>query len=1146
MAEVTLTLTNDNGSAPEEFKDYTEIMLTRRLYRSGESAYYLNKKTCRLKDIHNVLLGSGLGAKSYAVIQQGSIGAITDATPEERRFFLEEAAGTTRFKNRKYEALRKVQSTNQNLLRVSDIITEIKGQMNSLKRQARKAERYKKYQERIKKMDVSLALYSYWELTGQIDQTDALLRDLKDTDISHTSQLNKLDAAVEEIKHQRWQKNQEISEQKSQKFETQRNVDRMENDLAHLRAEVERLAGEIRELDTAREEIEQKNIKIASEIEEGQKQTVNLQELIRTTSSELQKEQSTSAEISEQLSILAARLDKEKSDLMDLTAQEARYKNIYQNASENKESLKKRLKRIEEETMLTGKRTEAARKREARATKNLADVKQEIEKIDRQMSLVRSEIQEKSQALGRQVKKVQTLEIDRNRIKSKYSTLKKMEENLEWYKDGVKAILRLNNRTQGQNDTATPGSPNKLDGILGLTADILEPEPTFETAVEAVLGESLQYVLVNNQKTGLQAIDYLQSSSAGRSGFIPVSTVKHIAPEVQTMPAPQQRLLHHVSVKPGFEKIAEALIGHVIVASDMGEALKIFKSNGALQTIVTKSGNIISHQGILIGGSQDKITGILAKKQELNQLNRQIKDIDHRLDSQRDTQKTLEVDARKTESALQQLSEKKNKAQQREIEAEKTLYKSSEDLKHALRHLDIVNLEREQLLGEESDIDDEIANYNTTLSNISGSVKTAQEKISETSKQVNGVSIKMETFNQKIVDLKLKQTTLSARLENSNNSLRRLAEFQIDSQQHHQQLVAEIAGKHKQKNISKNKIIACEQTLSEMYEGIKILEQIIASNEEDFDKIDAELKNNDSIISKVQDKREKVLEKLRLLELEQNQRTLQRDNITSRLEELYHKPFSEYRPDLDRLSREWTASEKKEIDGVCLNDIEDELNRLRKRIALINDVNLGAIKEYEQLRERYDFLCEQRDDLTKAVEDLHKVIKKIDKVTHQRFMETFDAVNEKLIDVFPRLFEGGSAKLVLTNPDDLLETGVEYMIHPPGKKLTRMSLLSGGEKALAAIAFIFSLYLLRPASFCLMDEIDAPLDDANIYRFNDLLKLIGEKSQIVMITHNKKSMEFADTLFGITMEAKGISKIVSVNFDRPGVQRPSRVLNNIN
>jgi chromosome segregation protein len=210
---------------------------------------------------------------------------------------------------------------------------------------------------------------------------------------------------------------------------------------------------------------------------------------------------------------------------------------------------------------------------------------------------------------------------------------------------------------------------------------------------------------------------------------------------------------------------------------------------------------------------------------------------------------------------------------------------------------------------------------------------------------------------------------------------------------------------------------------------------------------------------------------------------------------------------------------------------EEELARLREKISRIGDVNLAAINEYEQLKSRHDFLCEQREDLQRAIDDLHKVIRKINRITQQRFMATFDQVNQKLAEVFPRLFEGGSAKLVLTEPDKPLETGVEFMIHPPGKKLTRMSLLSGGEKALSAIAFVFSLFLIRPASFCLMDEIDAPLDEANVFRFNNLLKMIGEKSQIVMVTHNKKSMEFADMLFGITMEAKGVSKVVSVNLD---------------
>jgi chromosome segregation protein len=314
-----------------------------------------------------------------------------------------------------------------------------------------------------------------------------------------------------------------------------------------------------------------------------------------------------------------------------------------------------------------------------------------------------------------------------------------------------------------------------------------------------------------------------------------------------------------------------------------------------------------------------------------------------------------------------------------------------------------------------------------------------------------------------------------------------------------------------------------------MYEELKHLEEALGANESAYSAIDAQLKDNDGIIAELQDQREKILEKTRLLEIEQTQRQVHRDTVAQRLEEHYHKPFAEYGAELEALREQLQSAEGTEMSTSA---DEEELTRLREKINRIGDVNLAAINEYEQLKSRHDFLFEQREDLQKATDDLHKVIKKINRITQQRFMETFDLVNQKLGDVFPRLFDGGSAKLVLTEPDNPLETGVEFMIHPPGKKLTRMSLLSGGEKALSAIAFIFSLFLIRPASFCLMDEIDAPLDEANVFRFNNLLKLIGEKSQIVMVTHNKKSMEFADMLFGITMEAKGVSKVVSVNLDR--------------
>jgi chromosome segregation protein len=267
---------------------------------------------------------------------------------------------------------------------------------------------------------------------------------------------------------------------------------------------------------------------------------------------------------------------------------------------------------------------------------------------------------------------------------------------------------------------------------------------------------------------------------------------------------------------------------------------------------------------------------------------------------------------------------------------------------------------------------------------------------------------------------------------------------------------------------------------------------------------------------------------MRVLELEQAQRQMKREHACSQIEERYHAAFGELRAQLAPAAEDAPAEPPPDTDAM-----EAELNRYRTKIARIGDVNLGAIQEYQQLGERYEFLTTQKADLEKAIEDLHKVIRKINLVSQERFMQTFQAVNEKLVEVFPRLFNGGTAELVLTDPDKPLETGVEYMIHPPGKKLTRMSLLSGGEKAMAAIAFIFAIFLIRPAAFCLLDEIDAPLDEANIYRFNDLIQHIGQKSQIVMITHNKRTMEFADTLFGITMEQKGVSKVVSVNLRRP-------------
>ena len=1137
MAEVSLTLLNDNGSAPEELKDFTEINVTRRLYRSGESSYSINRQPCRLKDVHNVFMGSGMGAKTYAVIQQGNIGAITDAGPEERRLFIEEAAGVTRYKNRKKEALRKVASTNQNLLRVNDIILEIERQMSGLKRQARKAERFKKFKTHVRELDITLGLHYFDEYADKIQKSTALLATQRDKDIQHTSQLKKIDAAVEEIKMRRWQKNQEISGQKSRQFETQRNLDRTETDLQHLKQEIERLSLENTELESARTDLEDKNQGILSEIDQVKNETAVVNQDKEAVVTQLDKKMGAAQEFKDRLAELHRVLESHKAAHMDLIAQEARFKNIYQNASSSKESLLRRQKRTDQETAATEKKAAGEKADVVVLEKDLSRLKESITAIKQEIQSVENRLSDKSRAFAEQVKQAQGIELEQNKTSSQYAALKKMEESYAWYRDGVKAVMQASKTDPAEKalqkgdvkqprdktpETADLGS--KLPGnVIGLMADILDPEPSYEAAVEAVLGEQLQYIIVKQQTAGMDAIDYLQTTGKGRSGFIPLPDVKQLDTGSQKAPDPDRLLLKHVSIKSGFENVAQALLGHVVVTADMADALKLFNRNGRMQTIVTKGGDVISHQGILVGGSREKLSGILSKKQEIKKLRQQEKQLAKNLAIARDKQHSLEEEVRTSEIALQKLLEKKYTLSQEEVDKEKALYRATENLKHTRRQLEVLKLEQEQLQGKEDDIDAEISKYNQAIADIESRIAEAQAAVTETSARIDGVSHEADMFNQSMVDLKLKLTALDARLDNSNHTLKRLKAFWQDGLDRLEQISRDIAIKNQKCSESKEKVSQQEEKLTDLYRQLEQLNRTLELNESDYLVIDEELKKNDNMIAGIQSEREETLKKIRLLELEQSQQEMKQENIGSRLKDRYHHGIGQLRVQY---------ALEPEAEPLDTTKMEAELEKLSNRIARIGDVNLGAIDEFDQLKTRFDFLVEQRDDLRKAIDDLHKVIKKINRITQERFTTTFDAVNEKLKEVFPRLFEGGAAKLTLTEPDNPLETGVEYMIQPPGKKLTRMSLLSGGEKAMSAIAFIFSIFLIKPTSFCLMDEIDAPLDEANVFRFNDLLKVIGEKSQIIMITHNKRSMEFADTLFGITMGEKGVSKVVSVNLTK--------------
>lgn len=1126
MAEVSLTLSNDTPeNLGEGLNQFTEIMITRRLFRSGESAYLINKQPSRLKDIHNIFLGSGMGARSCAIVQQGNIGAITDAAPEERRIFIEEAAGVTRYKTRKNEAVSKVNFTNQNLLRLNDIIDEIKKQMNNLRRQARKAQRYKDFRNGLKNSDILVSVYYHERYTEQINNAQTLLSELKEKDASHASELQQLNAALAKIKSHRFSKDQVIAQKRSEKSEAERTIETYKNDLKYLKNEEKRLSAEITALDGSIIDLESKNQKIKDEIAEESVKIKNLTVQIDENKTALNEKTFAAQDIREKLAEQQKMLEERKKQLMSLMARKAKFQNILKNADSNKDNIGRRIKRVQKDEAEISAKIARLTRTVADARENLDAVTDSGESIERRIEETKHRLDEQSAQLGAQIKTVNMLQNDRNKIRSEYAALKKMDDNFEWYKDGVKAVMKHHHLDE--KDSCSTAN----HGIIGITADGLEPAPGFEIALEAALGESLQYIVIKDQQTGIASINYLKQNKTGRSGFIPISTSSGISQTQQHQDPDLRLLINHVTIKDGYEAMFSGLLQQIAVADDFDAALDMCTPENGYRKVVTKNGDVLASNGIMVGGSQDKLSGIYKKKLELKQLSSQLSELNADLDTARKQQNNLESAVKQLEVDIQKLTVQKNDVEKRFREAEKHHFQTSETLKHTFSHYEIITLEKEKLLGEKTDIEDEMAAHDAVFSEIEQQEQTAELEIKDLTDRIASLSDRINEFSQSEMDLKLTLTRLNAEIENAKKTLTRLKEFQTEGIAQAEQIKKDIIIKTRKNSNAAAEIKKTEAKLSDVLETLNSISNQLQDHDADYQQIVAQINTTDESINETKTIMEEVQGKVHELELELSGFNIKRENVVNRFLERYSQSFAQ------------CLNEKREIvlsEDFSIEKTEAALAAYRKKIDRVGDVNLGAIEAYEEQKNRYEFLVQQREDLVEAIDDLQRVIKKINRITQKLFMEMFDNINEQFKAMFPRLFAGGSAWLELTQPNNPLETGVELMIHPPGKKVTRLSLLSGGEKALSAIAFIFSIFLINPASYCLLDEIDAPLDEANTNRFNELLKIIGEKSQIVMISHNKRSMEFSDMLFGVTMSESGVSKLVSVDIEKLAGHRHSQ------
>jgi chromosome segregation protein len=1109
MAEVILTFSNENGHPIVDYLDFTEISVGRRLFRSGESEYFINKVPCRLKDITDLFLGTGVGHRAYSIVEQGKMDFVLNAKPEERRILIEEAAGITKYKERKAAALRKMEATQQNLLRLSDVIGEIKRQMNSLNRQAKRAERYKAYREEMRALELGQAAQTCRKLESQRKEMQASLQALQDAEIKATSEIKEVEALSERIKvnlldlerdltaHQ--ERHSEI-EGAIQKHETQVELAVREQD--NLQKQALRAQEEIGKLTQQKEENERETQRY-----EGDRR--DLDERIASQTAFLTGKEKILLEAKGKNAAAEQALSQEKNTLVDLLTHRAHLKNVVIDLKRRSEELARSQGKIAKEREEAELKVRETRALMAHLSQRLADLRNSRRQVEEERDRKTAEGKELKRSLSDLQESLAAFREPLNLKSSRLSSLLELQRNFEGYQEGVRAIL-LKRLAQGPSQ----------NGIYGLVEDIIETEPKYECVVESVLGERLQYIIVQSHQESLEAIDYLKVQRSGRSSFIPLQ-VKESPVSAPACP-PQDGvipLLDVVKVKDGFAHLASYLFGDVWVVSDLRQAIDLWNRDSFWKTLVTLDGEVLHPSGVLTGGSKEQVgSGTFHRKREIRDLTQSTEALRQEVASLEGSQEQLSSNIKNLEASLDGLAQALHREDLQILREEKELEQHQVELQRWMQKIETLQFEESQLSEEQLELK-ERARENEAAIEACDLLKDEKEKalrrreedLQTWKTQIEGLVAETTEVKVLLGALEEKRQSLEQNLERARRSSQETESLFSLRREEFQECIrlSGVAQEHQREAEAElHHLLSEHQDLQSHLERKK---EALLREREKLEKAESDGRERREALQALTEQKSAL--SMKLMELDLNLK-----HILSNVEERH------------RISPESLLAREDERDYFS-PEMEARLGELKSLIESMGEVNLMAIQEYEESKNRLEFLTEQEADLVQSLEALDQAIKKINRTSRKRFAATFEAVNQKFKETFTDLFNGGRAELVLVDESNLLETGVEIIAQPPGKKLQNVHLLSGGEKALTAVALIFALFFINPSPFCLLDEVDAPLDDANIGRFNKMIRQLAEKYQIIIVTHNKRTMELADTLFGITMEEPGISKLISVKLN---------------
>ncbi|MCX7843148.1 MAG: chromosome segregation protein SMC [Clostridia bacterium] len=1107
FAEVSITIDNEDKTLPV---DFTEVTVTRRVFRSGESEYFINKTSCRLKDITELLLDTGIGKDGYSIIGQGRVDEILSSKSEDRRHIFEEASGIMKYKVRKLEAEKKLEHTKQNLLRINDIIVELENQLEPLRVQSEAAKKYLSLRESLRELEVNLYIDNISKFKDRLKELEEQYNTIKDNIDNENLRLENITLQNKKKTDIMKALEEKLDASRKEFYSIDGNLERCSSEIKLNDEKINNLNANISRINQEAFELGQKLEQLSSEESAKQKKIQYLNNQYRDYSSKLEEYEKQMEELLAALNENERHIENMKSSIMDKLDIMSDRKTQINNVKNYIENLKKRSNSISNEIYhLTLDKDKDLMKREDLA-ESISNTREQLRQSKARCEALNKEKADLEQSLNDNRTHQNNVKSELQLKSSRQKMLQDMERSLEGYNKSVREMLQ-----------ACRQSHELGRGIYGALAQLVSVDRKYETAIEMSLGSALQNIVTNTEEDAKKAIDYLKANKLGRATFLPISSVNGKGFD--------KNLLHQISSHEGFCGIGSDLVecnekfkgiilnllGRVVVVENLEAGIKMARKFGYSFRIVTLEGDILSTSGSMSGGSMDtRGPGILGRSRE-------IQEIRERLEVLKTEEKEIEE---KINALIYMLQEVASEISQEEelikknelirIRDESNLAQIDENIRKNDAKADMLRQEQQQLARQTLQAENEMKKYEKELSDIEADIAETKRVISEHQEKHKEDQSVRDALHNDITDFKISVNSILESIENVKESIDRITSEK-------ESLEKSIDRKNNEKIKSESEI----QSLRDKNEGLRhlikgYLEEKAGKTFE-IDRITEERKLLEEELFDTVNLINDINKNIVLLQEDFNRIEVKRARIESDMEAIQNRMWDEY-----ELTYTNALDLKKDIGSIP--QAQKKISELKNEIKELGPVNVAAIEEYIKSKERYEFMSHQRDDMEQAKEKLHRVINEMTSLMKKQFMEQFRLINENFGKVFKELFEGGRAELVLADKENVLESGIEIEVQPPGKKLQNMMLLSGGERAFTAIALLFAILRLRPTPFCILDEIEAALDDANVYRFAQYIKKYTNQTQFIMITHRKGTMEAADTLYGVTMQEHGVSRIVSM------------------